>query len=109
MEDVIADLFRRILVPYDFSEPASQALRLAAGLAPPGARLSVLHVVAPLPAGPDVPPWVPTAADVRRARNHLQAVTRKVLMRRPFPLIATWWLVILSRRSWKQPATPARS
>jgi nucleotide-binding universal stress UspA family protein len=41
-------IFRRILVPYDFSEAATHALRVAAGLAKEhGGRLMVLHVVAP--------------------------------------------------------------
>jgi hypothetical protein len=32
----MADLLRRILVPYDFSEPAAHALKVAADLAPGG-------------------------------------------------------------------------
>jgi nucleotide-binding universal stress UspA family protein len=41
--------FGRILVPHDFSKPASEALRIAADLAAPGGgRLTVLHVVNPV-------------------------------------------------------------
>ncbi|HWP66781.1 MAG TPA: universal stress protein [Candidatus Limnocylindria bacterium] len=41
-------LFRRILVPHDFSHEADQALRLAAQLAASGGgRLDVLHVLEP--------------------------------------------------------------
>ena len=43
-------LFRRILVPYDFSAPAARALKVAAGLAAEHrGRLAVLHVVTPVP------------------------------------------------------------
>jgi nucleotide-binding universal stress UspA family protein len=41
-------LFRRILVPHDFSDEADQALRVAAQLASGGGgRLDVLHVIEP--------------------------------------------------------------
>ena len=45
----MADLFRSILVPHDFSPPATRALRLAADLASPRSRIVVLHVVIPYP------------------------------------------------------------
>ena len=48
--------FKRILVPLDFSEPATHALRFAAGLVPPGGRLLVLHVVVPFVPVTDIPP-----------------------------------------------------
>jgi nucleotide-binding universal stress UspA family protein len=48
--------FRRILIPHDFSEHATRALRAAARLAEPGARLLVLHVVTPIVPLTDVPP-----------------------------------------------------
>ena len=48
--------FKRILVPLDFSEPATRALRFAAGLVPPGGRLLVLHVVVPFVPITDIPP-----------------------------------------------------
>jgi len=39
--------FRRILVPHDFSDAATDALRVAADLVPPEGRIVVLHVVMP--------------------------------------------------------------
>jgi nucleotide-binding universal stress UspA family protein len=48
--------FKRILVPVDFSEPATRALRFAAGLLPPSGRLLVLHVVMPFVPITDIPP-----------------------------------------------------
>jgi nucleotide-binding universal stress UspA family protein len=45
---IVMNPFRRILVPHDFSEHATQALRVAAGLAREhGGRLLVLHVITP--------------------------------------------------------------
>lgn len=48
--------FRRILVPHDFSDQATDALRTAARLAAPGGRIVVLHVVTPFVPLTDVPP-----------------------------------------------------
>jgi nucleotide-binding universal stress UspA family protein len=48
--------FRRILVPHDFSDHATAALRTAARLVSPGGRLLVLHVVVPFAPIADVPP-----------------------------------------------------
>jgi nucleotide-binding universal stress UspA family protein len=48
--------FRRILVPHDFSDHATGALRMAARLVPAGGRLVVLHVVVPFTPITDVPP-----------------------------------------------------
>ena len=48
--------FRRILVPHDFSDHATAALRTAARLVPAGGRLLVLHVVVPFTPTVDVPP-----------------------------------------------------
>ncbi len=75
-------LFRRILVPYDFSEGADRALQEAAMLARQcRGRLRVLHVLAPMPvplnvpshAVPDLHDFVPTqkAALERRLRRLL--------------------------------------
>jgi nucleotide-binding universal stress UspA family protein len=53
----MADLFRRVLVPYDFSRYATQALRTAAGLArASGGRLVVLHAIPPLYRFAGIPP-----------------------------------------------------
>jgi nucleotide-binding universal stress UspA family protein len=47
-EDPMTTLFRRILVPHDFSVQANEALRIAIDLAAThGGRLMVLHVVTP--------------------------------------------------------------
>jgi nucleotide-binding universal stress UspA family protein len=45
----MARLFRRILVPHDFSRHATRSLQLAARMAAGGGRLHVLHVIAPFP------------------------------------------------------------
>ena len=47
--------FTRILIPHDFSEPATRALRFAAQLVPPGGQLVVLHVVVPFVPATDMP------------------------------------------------------
>jgi nucleotide-binding universal stress UspA family protein len=50
-------LFRRILVPHDFSDHATAALRVAADLASAHhGKLTVLHVLAPFYTGPGFPP-----------------------------------------------------
>jgi len=48
--------FRRLLVPHDFSDPASYALRFAADLIPSNGKLVVLHVVVPFVPVTDIPP-----------------------------------------------------
>ena len=48
--------FRRILVPHDFSDPATAALEFAARLVPANGRLVVLHVVVPFVPLTDFPP-----------------------------------------------------
>jgi nucleotide-binding universal stress UspA family protein len=71
-----ATLFKRILVPHDFSGPANEALALAAELAAKhGGSLTVLHVLTPLYSGPGYPTqaeiaWMPPKqiADDRRHR-----------------------------------------
>jgi nucleotide-binding universal stress UspA family protein len=40
--------YRRILVPHDFSEHATRALKAGAQLVAPGGRILVLHVVTPV-------------------------------------------------------------
>ena len=47
--------FRRILVPHDFSDSATRALKYAADLVSPDGRLVVLHVVVPFVAVSDIP------------------------------------------------------
>ncbi len=54
----MATLFRRILVPYDFSPPATRALKTAAELAAAHrGRLAILHVVTPFFGEPDDIAW----------------------------------------------------
>ena len=47
--------FRRVLVPHDFSDHATKALRMAARLVVPNGRLLVLHVVTPFVPVTDIP------------------------------------------------------
>lgn len=75
-------LFRRILVPHDFSDEADQALRLAGQLAAGGGKLHVLHVIEPYYGPADltyaamVPPPESMIPDQRR---DLEQRVRKVL------------------------------
>jgi nucleotide-binding universal stress UspA family protein len=80
----MANLFRRILVPHDFSVQARKALRIAADLAAAHhGRLIVLHVITPAypPAGMVF--WVPDAELAADARISLERETKAVLGRRP--------------------------
>src|SRR5262245_36434681 len=81
-----ASLFRRILVPHDFSSQANVALKTAARLAREhrGA-LTVLHVIVPFYMPADVPfgfaaDSLPTPASFApEQRKHLEELVRKVL------------------------------
>lgn len=81
----MAKLFRRVLVPHDFSEPATAALRVAADLAESaGGRLTVLHVLGPFYTGPGYPSaeaiaWIPTKELVRDLRKRLEVVVTRAL------------------------------
>lgn len=81
-------LFRRILVPHDFSDHASDALRMAADLAGTHrGRLTVLHVLGPFYSGTGFPTeteiaWVPPAELVNELQDHLTTLVRKVLRKR---------------------------
>jgi universal stress protein A len=78
-------LFRRILVPHDFSDDSDHALAIAAVLAAQHAgRIHVLHVITPLYAGSTFAPeagiaWVPPAATVKDYRQNLERRTSRVL------------------------------
>jgi nucleotide-binding universal stress UspA family protein len=76
-------LFRRILVPHDFSDEADQALRLAAQLAAGGGgRLQVLHVIEPYygPADLTYAAMIPPPESiVPEQRRDLEQRVRKVL------------------------------
>ncbi len=78
--------FKRILVPLDFSEPATHALRFAAGLVPPGGRLVVLHVVVPFVPITDIPPagiagYVTPGELISSAKRQLDRTIAKALGR----------------------------
>jgi nucleotide-binding universal stress UspA family protein len=78
----MADLFRSILVPHDFSPPATHALRLAADLASPRSRLVVLHVVIPYPVtgiSPGELPYIPPESLASAAKQRLEALVRRTL------------------------------
>ena len=81
-------LFRRILVPHDFSEDASRALRVAADLAAAHrGRLTVLHAIVPFYPVAGFPPaeelaWVPPPNLEDDTRAKLQALVRRILGRR---------------------------
>jgi nucleotide-binding universal stress UspA family protein len=84
----MAKLFRRILVPHDFSDHATRALAVAADLAAThGAKMTVLHVVAPVYAGlglqaPAGLVWNPPAETLRELQAHLEALVRRTIGRR---------------------------
>ncbi len=81
----MAKLFRRILVPHDFSAAASRALVIAGDLAAThGGTLTVLHAIAPYYGGVGfVPtaelPWVPTKDMERDLRLQLERLVGKKL------------------------------
>ena len=85
MYRLMTRLFRRILVPHDFSEHATAALRVAAELAAPHRRrLTVLHVLAPFYTGSGFPTeveiaWVPTPDLLAELQTHLERTVGKTL------------------------------
>jgi nucleotide-binding universal stress UspA family protein len=82
-------LFRRILVPHDFSDQATVALKTAAQLAAQhGGKLTLLHVIvlSYLPA--DIPAGMPMPEDlIPQQREHLEQLARKALGRDGPPLV----------------------
>lgn len=77
-------LFRRILVPHDFSDHATRALRMAAGLAGPQGKIVVLHVVAPFYGGlgfasPEEMAWTPSEDLVTSLERRLERLVQKAL------------------------------
>jgi universal stress protein A len=81
-------LFRRILVPHDFSDHATRALRLAAELAAKHrGQLTVLHAITPFspvsafPAAEEMA-WIPPADLITEERRRLEALVKKMLARR---------------------------
>ena len=84
-------LFRRILVPHDFSEPATRALAVAAALAAEHrGRLTVLHVVTPFqpvtgfPAA-EAAAWIPPADLIAQERRSLEKLVARVVSGRGAP------------------------
>ncbi len=86
----MADLFRRILVPHDFSEAATQALATAAELARDrGGRLLVLHAVTAYPTAglPAVEGavWYPPPDLVAETRRELERLVARAVRGRGAP------------------------
>jgi universal stress protein A len=79
------NLFRQVLVPHDFSEHATRALRVAAELAGHGGRIVVLHVVTPFHPVTGLPEeamvWRPETDVLAAERRRLEALVRKTLRR----------------------------
>ena len=81
------NLFRRILVPHDFSEHATRALELAAELAGKhGGRLLVLHVVTPFHPVTGLPEegiaWIPETDVMAAEQRRLEALVARTVPRR---------------------------
>lgn len=76
-------IFRRILVPHDFSDSATHALRVAVRLAREhGGRLTVLHVVTPyqpVVGLPEVAGWISDREIVAGAKRSLGELVRREL------------------------------
>ena len=78
-------LFRRILVPHDFSDHATAALRVAADLAAEHrGRITVVHALAPFYSGAAFPTqveiaWVPSAELLSELRVRMAALVQKTL------------------------------
>jgi len=81
-------LFRKILVPHDFSAPATSALQVAADLAAEHhGKIEVLHVLPPFYSGVGFPTqaeiaWTPPPEMVRDLRARLEQVVGRALGRR---------------------------
>jgi nucleotide-binding universal stress UspA family protein len=82
-------IFRRILVPHDFSDAATEALAVARGLANQHrGRLTVLHVVAPyqpVTMLPEVAGWISDREIVAGAKRSLNELVRRELRGRGAP------------------------
>ncbi len=77
--------FRRILVPHDFSEHATRALKIAADLAAqPKGKLRVLHAIPPFYPVTDLAPaeltaWVPPPDLIASEKARLEKLVAKVV------------------------------
>jgi len=89
----MASLFRRILVPHDFSDHANRALRVAAELASGrGGRLIVLHAIVPFQPVTSFPPteqlaWIPPADLIAQDRKRLAALVARTVKGRAAPKV----------------------
>ena len=79
-------LFRRILVPHDFSDAATAALEVAADLAAHyGGTLTVVHAIAPIypvsafAGAGELPVWVPPDDLRGEARAHLEKEVGRIV------------------------------
>ena len=75
---------RRILVPHDFSDHATSALRVAARLVAPRGQIVVLHVVVPFTPVTDIPPagissYISPDELVTGATRQLERMLKKAL------------------------------
>jgi nucleotide-binding universal stress UspA family protein len=84
----VTKLFRKILVPFDFSAPATHALQVAADLAAEHrGTIEVLHVLPPFYSGVGFPTqaeiaWTPPPEMIRDLRTRLTQDVAKALGRR---------------------------
>lgn len=81
-------MFRRILVPHDFSAHADYALREAAGLLPPGGELIVLHAIVPIVPVDELPVgglgrYISAEEFRHGARRRLEHIVKRIFGRRP--------------------------
>ena len=85
-------LFRRILVPHDFSEAATKALEIALTLAAANrGRIVVLHAIADLSSIAGFPPagemvWIPPQNLEADTRKSLEALIGKIVGRKRVPV-----------------------
>jgi nucleotide-binding universal stress UspA family protein len=83
--DASPRLFRRILVPHDFSDHATRALEVAVRLAAPDAAITVLHASPPVYTGIGGPAadlaWVPPPQMVGDLKRQLEQVATEALGR----------------------------
>ena len=87
------NLFRRILVPHDFSAHADRALDLAARLAKEhGGRLLVLHVITPFHPVTALPEagvaWIPETDLIASERRRLEALVGRAVRGKNAPPVA---------------------
>jgi nucleotide-binding universal stress UspA family protein len=76
-------VFARVLVPHDFSDHASRALEVAAGLADPAGTITVLHATPPVYTSMGGPAadlaWTPPPDMITDLRRQLEALAVRVL------------------------------